>query len=64
MSAAKEAGDQTFVRRPGPPRTMTSGQVVELLQEIATRLEAEKAVSFRTKDAIRLLVNAVTEALK
>ena len=43
---------------------MTAGQVVELLEEIATRIEAEKNVSFRTRDAIRLLVDAVTEALK
>ncbi len=63
MSAAQEAGDVTFLR-PAKQRTMTAAEVIALLEEIATRIEAEKNVSFRTRDAIRLLVDAVTEALK
>jgi len=58
-----EAGDETFVRTVPAKRTMTTGEVVSLLEDIATQIEAQRTVSFRTKDAIRLLVDAVTEAL-
>ena len=45
-------------------RHLTASQVIALLKEIATRIESDKRVDFRTKDAIRLMVSVVSEALK